>query len=113
MSDPQPDSLFLNHILDATQQIELYLSGVSREAFDSTRLLQDGVVRQLEIIGVASKRVSPELKDRTPQIPWARIAGMRNRLTHDYLGVDLDILWETARSSVPQLKQAVQDLVRD
>ena len=69
MSAPPEDRLYLHHILDAIARIESYLEGVDQQRFESTPLLQDGVVRQLEIIGEAAKRLSPVLRDQTPSVP--------------------------------------------
>ena len=71
------DTVYLKHILDAIQKIESYVS-VGQETFMSTSHWQDAVIRQLEIIGEATKRLSPEVRRRYPQIPWKRIAGLRD-----------------------------------
>ncbi len=80
------DNLYLNHILDAIGRIEGYVAGLDLPAFLDP-LRQDGVVRQLGIIGEAVKRLSTELRDATPDVPWRDIAGMLDRLIHDYMGV--------------------------
>ncbi len=80
---PPEDRLYLNHILDAIARIESYLAGVDAVRFRSTFLLQDGVIRQLEIIGEAAKRLSDTSRELTPAVPWRKIMGMRNKLTHD------------------------------
>lgn len=109
MSVVPPDRLYLQHILDAINRIESYLEGVGREAFDTTPLIQDGVIRQLEMIGEATKRLSRELRGEAPDIPWRKIAGMRDKLTHDYMGVDLDAVWRTAREDLGPLGRVVRD----
>jgi uncharacterized protein with HEPN domain len=97
------DAVYLRHILDAIQKIESYVS-VGQETFMSTSHWQDAVIRQLEIIGEATKRLSPELRSRYPQIPWKRIAGMRDVLIHDYLGVDISLVWQITQTYLPELK---------
>ncbi len=107
MNVPPDDRLYLHHILDAIVRIESYLEGVDQSRFESTPLLQDGVVRQLEIIGGAAKRLSPNLRDQTPSVPSRQITGMRNKLTHDYMGVDVSAVWLTAHEDLVELKHAV------
>ncbi|HFE52539.1 MAG TPA: DUF86 domain-containing protein, partial [Bacteroidetes bacterium] len=69
------------------------------------RMVQDAVVRQLEIIGEATRHLSKEFRSAHPAIPWSEIAGMRDKLVHDYFGVDLEIVWETAFRDVPALRE--------
>jgi uncharacterized protein with HEPN domain len=105
------DTVYLQHVLDATSAIESYLTGVNEATFRAQRLTQDGVIRQLEIIGEAVKRLSKAVRSQYPQIPWQDIAGMRDKLIHDYFGVDLDEVWLTATEDIPILKAAVQTIL--
>jgi len=77
---------------------------LDHDAFINDFIVQDAVVRQLEIIGEATKRVSDEFRSKYPDIPWSDMAGMRDVLIHDYIDVDLDIVWKTASESIPELK---------
>ncbi|MGH9840385.1 MAG: HepT-like ribonuclease domain-containing protein [Blastocatellia bacterium] len=79
------DSVYLRHILDAIAKIETYLQGVDEQAFLAQSLLQDGAIRQIEIIGEAVKQLSQQLRDQHPHIPWQDIARMRDKLIHQYL----------------------------
>ena len=97
----------VHHILDAIDRIETYLQGVDEAKFFQEYLIQDGVIRQLEIVGEATKKLSKELRDDTCHIPWVDIAGMRDKLIHDYLGVDIAQVWFTALEDIPHLKLEV------
>ena len=88
------DSVYLQHILDAIEQIEIYTSSKSYDEFLRERLIQDGVVRQLEIIGEASRKLSSEFREQQPEIPWQQIIGLRNRVIHAYFEINLTIIWE-------------------
>jgi uncharacterized protein with HEPN domain len=73
-------------------------------------MLQDADVRQLEIIGEVTKRISKDLRNKNPQVPWSDMAGMRDILIHDYIDVDIEIVWKTASESIFYLKNLLQDL---
>lgn len=92
----------MHHTLDSTDRIELYLDGISGEEFQSDPLLQDGVVRRLEIIGEATNRVSERTRNRQPDVPWRDIAGMRDKRIHESFGVNLMTVWETAHEGMDQ-----------
>lgn len=105
------DNIFLKHILDSINQIDEYLNGVKFEAFIKRKLIQDGVIRQLEIIGEATKNLSPELREKYSNVPWEDIAGMRDKLIHHYFGVDLEAVWDTAAKDLPDLKENVKKIL--
>lgn len=73
-------------------------------------MTQDAVVRQLEIIGEATKRISIDLRNKNPQVPWSDMAGMRDVLIHNYIDVDLDIVWKTASESISTLRSFLENL---
>ena len=107
----QGDSVYLRHVLDAISRIEEYTHDITYEDFLGSHLRQDGVIRQIEVIGEATKKVSPELKGEHAEIPWKDIAGMRDKLIHDYFGVDLDAVWDTAKKDIPGLKTELRKLL--
>lgn len=106
------DTVYLLHILDATRQVEEYLGNLDYEAFSKSRLVQDAVIRQFEIIGEATKNLSEATRDRAPQVPWKNMAGMRDKLIHQYFGVDIAAVWETAKQDLPFVRQQVASLLK-
>jgi uncharacterized protein with HEPN domain len=106
------ESVYLRHILDSIARIELYLQGIGEVAFQQQDIVQDAVIRQLEIIGEAVKRLSPELCEQHQQIPWSDIARMRDKLIHGYFGVDIDKVWLTTQDDLPVLKAEVNEMLK-
>lgn len=99
--------VFLEHMLMAIEKIEEYISGLDESAFKNDSKTADAVIRQLEIIGEAARNV-PENSVKDSPIPWAKITGLRNKLIHDYFGIDLDIVWKTAKEGTAPLKNYLQ-----
>ena len=102
------DQIYIEHILGAISLIEGFVSGKTFEAFQVDPLLSSAVTRQLEIIGEAAKRLSDEYKSELGELPWRRITGMRDFLIHDYIDVDLEIVWKAATEDVASLKQVLE-----
>jgi uncharacterized protein with HEPN domain len=101
------DDALLLHIRDAAEAVQRYAQP-GKEAFLASQLHQDAIVRQLGIIGEATKNLSAETRSRAPHIPWGDITGMRDILIHDYFGVSLEEVWSTAEKGVPVLLDAVR-----
>lgn len=105
------DELRLRHILDAAERISTYLQGVDQASFLSNRMLQDAVIRNLEIIGEACVNLSPELTGANADVPWHNASAIRNRLVHGYFDVDLRVIWQTAKESLPPFVQQIAALL--
>lgn len=103
MSQEMRDADYLNHMLDAIAKILRYTDGQREADFLADELTQDGVIRNLEILGEAVTKLSPGLKARNAEIPWTAITGMRNRLIHGYLSVNMTIVWDTVNHILPLL----------
>jgi uncharacterized protein with HEPN domain len=104
------DRLYLSHILLAVDRILRYTSG-GEAAFRQDIKTQDAVIHNLQIIGEAAKRVSAETRAARPDIPWRNMAGLRDRVVHNYFGVSLDIVWDVAESHLPRLREQVASLL--
>jgi uncharacterized protein with HEPN domain len=105
------DLLYIRNIQDCIQRIESYtIEG--KEEFLKTPMIQDAVIRNFEIIGEATKRLSPELKSTYPDVAWKQIAGLRDILIHDYLKVNLNRVWGIIEQDLPQLKQTVEEVLQ-
>jgi len=101
------DQVRLQHIIDSAREALGHISTIDRSAFEGNRLLQHGIVRCIEVIGESSVRLSKSLRDANPQIPWAAIIGMRNRIVHAYFDIDIDLVWKTATEDLPALLHEV------
>lgn len=107
------DLPYLRHILDAISKIEEYVKSMKREKFLKDVKTQDAVVREFEVIGEATKRLSSETKQRYTEIPWAEVAGARDRLIHAYFDVDLNEVWKTVCDDIPRLKSTVKKAIAE
>lgn len=98
------NKFYIQHIIEAISKIEKYLVNESLESFSKNDLVLDAVLRELEIIGEAACNVKEEFQEKNSNIPWGKMIGMRNRLIHEYFGVDKKVVWETCKSDLPELK---------
>lgn len=102
---------YLKDILEAIRKIEKYTKNLEYENFLKDELIQDGIVRNLEIIGEASKSIPDEVKNKKSEIEWRKIVGLRDILIHAYFGIDLEIIWDIVRNKIPDLKKAILSLL--
>ena len=106
--DPQT---FIKHILESIEWIEKDIANLTEEQFKQNVPIQDAVMRRLEIIGEAIRNLPGDFKDQHPEISWDKPMAMRNLLIHNYFGVDLNIVWDTATQTLPEFKKQIIQLL--
>jgi uncharacterized protein with HEPN domain len=102
---------YLRHILDEIQYIEKAITELEKTDFLGDETLKRSFVRSIEIIGEAAKKTTEDFRSKHPDIEWKKIAGMRDRLIHDYFGVDYQIVWDVAKNKLPQLKKKISQIL--
>ena len=105
------NSLYLGHMLDIARKVVTKTSDLSRADYDQDENLRFALVHLIQVIGEAARRVSLEVQKAHPEIPWANIIGMRDKVVYDYLEVDEDIIWAVAKSDLPALVDALELIV--
>lgn len=104
--------LYLEDIQDSIRKIEKYARGSSFDEFSRDEQLIDAVVRNLSIIGEAVKNIPKEIKAKNPDMAWNEIKGMRNKVVHEYFGIDEEILWKTVQDDLPIFKKQIAKLLK-
>lgn len=110
MSKREPDLLFRD-ILESAEKILNYTSGFTKEQFLSNQLIIDAVIRNFEIIGEAANRLPDLSKSKLPTLEWNKLRGFRNRLAHDYFGIDYELVWKTKTMLLPELITSIKSLL--
>ena len=108
---PREYRVYLKDISEAIGSIETYTANLSFEKFAKDKLIQDAVVRNLEIIGEASKHIPDRITKMAPEIEWNKITGLRDILAHEYFGVDIDIVWDILKNNIPKLKNSIAEIL--
>jgi uncharacterized protein with HEPN domain len=106
------NKLYLTHILECIEKIDSYTSSGEKEFVKST-LLQDAVIRNFEIIGEATKNLSLDFSERHPEIPWRKMAGLRDVLIHNYMGVNARLVWNIVKNDLPILKRDISKVLKN
>ena len=102
------DDLYLLDIKSSIQKIENFIKGLTFRDFQKNIMATDAVIRNLEVIGEAARHISLDLQKKYKEIPWKMIVEMRNKMTHEYFGIDLVILWNTITKDIPLLKKQIK-----
>lgn len=101
------NKLFVEDILEAIEKIKRYTKGLTYKTFAKDQMVVDAVIRNLEIIGEASRNIPDDVRDSYPDIPWKRMIGLRNIVVHEYFGVDLSIIWDIINRNLPDTKPEI------
>jgi uncharacterized protein with HEPN domain len=109
---PRDFKVFLKDILQAIKRIEEYTKSLSFEKFCENQLVQDGVVRNLEVIGEAVKQLPRDIYRKYPMVEWKKIAGLRDILIHAYFGIDREIVWDVVTNKIPKLKEQISGILK-
>ncbi len=104
--------LYLDDILEAIAKIQKYTEGLSIEQFKDDDKTYDAVIRNFAVIGEAAKHIPPNVRKKTPDVPWRQMAGMRDKLIHEYFGVRFDVVWDTVRKRLPEVKLLIEALLK-
>lgn len=105
-------TVYLKHIIEAIDKIKMYTKGMDRESFLKNEMAMDAVVRNIEIIGEATKNLSEDFRKKHEEIPWKDIAGMRDCIVHFYFGLDYDLVWEVIERDLPAFEKKIMKILK-
>ncbi len=112
MSEARRDTEYLGDIVQAMRRIIVYTEGMSYEQFMADTRTQDAVLRNIEVIGEAIKKLSGDLKASHPHLPWSNMARMRDKVIHHYFSINYDIVWTVVAQEIPSLLPQIEDIYR-
>lgn len=105
------NNIYLSHILDAVEAIETHLAGLSYDGFKDSRLLYDAVLMEFIVIGEQAAALTDEFKEKHPEMPWHKMIGMRNEISHAYYKIKPKIVWDSCKEELPSLKTYLQGIL--
>lgn len=111
MPDKFGDKIRLQHTLEALETIEDYVKSADFVTFSENLMMQDACIRQLQVIGESCRNISPELREKHPEVPWSQIVGLRVIVIHQYFGVDIRIIWDVIQNDLPLFKLQVKRII--
>ncbi len=103
---------YIQDIIDSVSDIESFTRDMSFEDFNNDRKTINAVIRSIEVIGEATKSLPESIRDKNPSIPWKKMAGMRDKMIHEYFGVDVEILWKVAKENIPSIKPLIRGVLK-
>ena len=104
---------YINDILSSIEEVSEFTSGMSPDEFMKDKKTVNAVIRSLEVLGEAARKVPDDLRIKAPHVPWKKMTGMRNKLIHEYFGVDLDIVWTVIKEELPPLSSPLKKLLAE
>ncbi|MDP4039090.1 MAG: DUF86 domain-containing protein [Candidatus Pacearchaeota archaeon] len=108
------DSLiFINHILESINLIDCFSKGLTKEKLSNNKLKQSAIIRQIEIIGEATKNLPKEFIEKYKEVPWKDIIGMRDKIVHQYFDIDINIIWNVLEINLPDLKKKIKIILKE
>ncbi len=107
------DLPFINHVLDAINDLDISVGNIAKEQFIKNKDIKDANIRRIEIIGEAVKNISNSIKEKHPEIKWREIIGTRDKMIHNYFGVNLDIVWYIIKKDLPELKKQMLKIKKE
>jgi uncharacterized protein with HEPN domain len=112
MSHPRPDRAYLADIHEAIRRILDYTRGLTYQTFLDSPMVQDAVLRNIQIIGEATKKLTETRRTAHPNVPWREMAGMRDRIVHHYFGIEWNVVWDVIQNSLPNLQPVIEAVLK-
>lgn len=104
---------YLQDIIESINEIGVFIKNMTSEEFARDKKTVNAVIRSIEVIGEATKKLPGSITEKYPSIPWKKMAGMRNKMIHEYFGIDMDILWKVASGDIPSLKNLIENVIEN